>query len=463
MNLSISQPRPATPAVCDKLTKVNTNSNAFRGGITTDSLLEQRGEWKSWAGYIPMIISEKPFTAHYIDPDGNPNQADLDAGLLGVSAKGEYRLDLAYLRRDVGVQDPRWDRQLVVACHVHRTDPALAETALHYAINLGYQEDALTDLFQIMFRTFTKEGPESAMESFFGRFENEEDIPWVLIPPLQNALTVCGRIDFMERIEKIAGDNAVFTRPILDDFLNWTGNEKKLGKESLLKRAIAARGESLKDNFEPYKKGKPLKDGPEITEDLKFSPRPGHYYYVEHRQKELVKNLHYQAEIELAANGLTPRWSTQLRICFLNQYSEDHPAPKTTRFPKSGISYPGRNLYLAMGRSIDGTKITTSGSEMPGIRFAVTDCIEIPFVANPDVHEDIREEFEKTKGNPGENPSPVKVDMIRMGSELGIFVNDICLLHLPADPNTTTPFAIHIHGVGVSAEIRKAKVWKLAQ
>lgn len=100
---------------------------------------------------------------------------------------------------------------------------------------------------------------------------------------------------------------------------------------------------------------------------------------------------------------------------------------------------------------------------MPGIHRALSPVIDIPYVADPDIPETLQERYEKNKNTPGEEPKAIDLDLIRYKNEMGIFVNGICHLHLPCDPESSKDIAVALHMVGLKVMMRKLAIWELTE
>ncbi len=451
------------PAVGTKLFGIRKGGSADKAGMENDSIIIQRGKQKSWGGYFPPFVLAKPTTVEFITPGGANGKVDLDAGLLG-GQKGEYHLEIAYLRGDVGKRNKIWDRQMLVACMFQATDAKLAESALHHAIKLGYKEDVLTDFFQVIFQTISKNGPEKYMDKFLAHFEGKE-IPWIYIPPLQNVIAVTGRIDYMKRIADQAGDNTVFDPGTIKDFLVWTGGKVKFPQESLVKRAIAKRGELLNSKFKPYRGGKKPKEGEIIEKELQFTGDLKKLYYCNYHAyfepNEFPHNIHYHAVIKLEAVGLNGKRSPLVRMGFSHLSTKEFPLDKTSRFARSGIAFYERLLYLGIMRKANGTWISTSASTLPGLNAIHSPIFAVPFVASPLMQTAVLDTITARDEKDGKTLSSLTVDLIRLGSEIGVFIDGIPYIHLPTDPDDTGKFMIHLDSVGTEVEITNQEFWGL--
>ncbi len=452
------------PAVGTKLFGIRNGSNADKAGIENDSIIVQRGEQKSWGGYFPPFFLKKPSTVEFITPSGANGKAELGAGLMGGKYKGEYHLEIAYLRGEVGIRNKIWDRQMLVACMFQATDAKLAETALHHAIKLGYKEDVLTDFFQVIFQTISKNGPEKSMEKFLAHFEGKE-IPWIYIPPLQNVIAVTGRIDYMKRIADQAGDNAVFDSVTIKDFLTWTGGKTKFPQESLVKRVVAKRGELLNSKFKPYRDGKKPKDGEIMEKELQFTGDLKKLYYcnyhAEFKPNKFPHNIHYQATIKLAAVGLNGTRFPIVRMGFSRLTSKEFPIDKTSRFPRNGIAFYEQLLYLDIMRKTDGTFISTSASTLPGLTAVQSPIFTVPFIASPAMPAGDLDTVIARDEKDGKTQSSLTIDLIRLGSEIGLFIDGIPYIHIPTNPDDTGKFMIHLDSFGTEVEISDQELWEL--
>lgn len=456
------------PAVGEKLEKVDEKLSLEKPGMRVGSILVRQGNQRSWARYLPAIlVRPEPYTAFFIDPDDKEQQVELEPGLQKVTYSRVYRPDLAYLRNEIGKRDPKWDRHMVFAGLAFASNAKLTETALHHAIEAGYQEDTLTDFFKVVFRTFTKEGPAREMEKFLSHFEGKE-IPWIYIPPLHNALVVTGRIDFMQRIAKEAGDNCVYDAAMLEQFLEWTGGETTWPEGSLLDRARANRGKSIAGIFKTsqrvqvHQDGKRKEDqlgpGPPVEEPFGFSSPPGNYFHVEYVSEDIPQNIHQHLAVKLQANGIDSGWQTKFSIDWVNLYSAKKPPPKNTRFYRTS---PKTFLRFSTGTNYGETLVETAGNGMPGLILTHENIISIPFVENPILPGSLQEDFVKNKAKRSAEARVMEIDMIRYQSEIGIFVDGICYLHLPTDPKPKINIDLNIISLGMKVEIEEQAIWRL--
>ncbi|MFK5921095.1 MAG: hypothetical protein QM496_02880 [Verrucomicrobiota bacterium] len=451
----------SNPAVGIKLLAIPRGSNAERAGIEKGSIIVKRGEWKSWAKFTHMISINEPYIAQLVNPSGKVEEVEMEPGYFDAPYAKVHRLDVAYLRGEIGTSRVRWDRHILVACFYRKDDPAFAETALYHAVKSGYQEDAFTDFLRTIIKMNTGEGPAQDMERFLSHFEGK-DIPWVYIPPLHNVLAVTGRIDFMQRIVEEAGDNCIYDNAVIKQFLEWTEGAVKWPEGSLLDRAKANRGESITGIFDSARRmGGRVFPAPAIDEKLEIKTAPGSYYHTEYTSENIPQNFHYHIKAKMVATGLHRRWATRFRVSIADLYSEQEPIPPDLRFPKTSNPFVYQFMNLNIGSNFYNTVVDTVGNSLPGMILNRQEVVSIPFIDRPALPENLQIRFKNEKSKYTKEPQAVDIDLIRYHNEMGIYVNGICFLHLPTDPEPTRKIDFNIHAVGLNMTIEQQQVWAL--
>ncbi len=61
----------------------------------------------------------------------------------------------------------------------------------------------------------------------------------------------------------------------------------------------------------------------------------------------------------------------------------------------------------------------------------------------------------------GKTHSALTIDLIRLGSEVGIFIDGIRYAQLPTDPDDTRKFMILLDSFGTEVEITNQEFWSL--
>ncbi len=446
-----------------KFTSIVEGANIDKAGVQKGSILYQRGDRKSWARYLPYRVAMPGlYNAHFYGPDGNEQPVDLEPGLFGARISRVYRPDIAYLRNEIGKRDPKWDRYLIIAGASYSSNAKLTETALHHAIEAGYRQDALTDFFQVLFKTFSREGPVKEMEKFLSHFEGKE-IPWVYVPPLQRVLLVTGRIDFMQRIAEQAGDNCAFDAPVLEKFRQWTEGQTKWPEESLLDRAVAKRGDSIADIFTSSRReGSKLYPADPVDGALRYSTPPGSSFHIEFVSDKMPHNIHFHTTLKLKATGIDRKWQTKFRIDWAYLYPDGKKLPVNPRFPSTMYWTPARRfLHLSLGKVYSNSVLEVSALSLPGYTLTHETPLFIPFVKYPILPEFLVERFEESKDILAAEPKTMEIDMIRYHNEIGIFIDGICYLHLPTNPHPSKKIDLNMRSQGMNVAVEKQDVWEL--
>jgi len=426
------------------------------------SIFYERDGHRSWAGYFPPIVIDHPYTLEFVGPDGERGTRQMNPGPINAAAKPFYNPGVAYLQGKIGRRDPAWDEFVLVACLTQTIDRELCEAALHRAYRAGYEPDALLAWFETVLSTLTKRGPEEPMERFLAHFE-DEPIAWAYVPPLHEVLATTGRIDFMRRIAEVSGDHCVYDSETVEQFSRWTGGETTWPAGSLLERAEKRRGPVINDRFNEEEisrregREKPLG---ELTE---FESAPGSYFTRTYSPKgDIPHGVHHRATIKAKALGFQPPWMTVFRVALIRNLPENEPRPETEPFESGGISFKWRLLQVRIARTMM-TKVSTSGNSLPGIRTDRNVPVSVPFVDDPQLPSHLSKVFERMKDRWTGEAQAVTLDLIRLGSEMGIFVDGICFLHLPADPEATDNFEVMLHSVGMKATVDQYDIWALKE
>ena len=474
------------PAVGELVFKVTRNSNADLSGVPEKGIVFQRNDWKSWGGMIPPIWIKDPYVVRLRDKEGVIQEIPVNGGRLDAKLNGYYRPELAYLRNKIGTRDPKWDDLVLTAFLRFRTQPQYAETSMYHAIKAGYQLDDLTDFFQIVFSMLSKEGPEASLENFLSRFEGME-IPWIYIPALHNALVVTGRIDFMQQIEEQAGGNCVFDAAVIEQFRNWRKGETKWPAESLLKRAEKKRGESITSIFEsnqrfqmdpnrsrmdPRRIPDEFVPGPLVGEEFVLDTPPNVVGHIEFTAEEIPHNIHLHVITKVQSNGiLYGRFPADFNITFASLYPETIFGSEKSRFYSRGrnlhFPYPYCFLDLQMGTFYSGKQVTvsTSGNGLPGYYNRYCYSLEIPFVEgaklegadNPGSIENLEKLIAMRTGE----AEPMEIDLIRYKDEIGLYINGICYLHQPTNPEPERNIDLNFRERGAKMSVEELDIWTI--
>lgn len=414
---------------------------------------------------------EKPYTLHFATPEGVRQSRRMEAGPLGARVSRSHRIDLAYLRGEIGVRGEAWDEEILQACRCWKSDRDTCETALHLAIESGYPPDALTDWFRVQFALLSEDGPEDEMESFLAHFD-ARPLPWVYIPPLHDALAVCGRIDFMQRIEDEAGENCAFDKETIQRFLEWTDGEVKLPSVPLLERARSGQKVSINEIFESVDDvteedrralmGKPFSyaSPPRFIYQVIFRPEPS----ASGEERKIPHDIHYRLVATPFATGHDKKWSTNFRVGFTNIFAEDSHRPPERRYEMRGPALSMHSLDVYLLKPFGSmTLLSTNANGFPGIHGRRKDDFVIIYIDDPKLPDAFSDRFEQSRDKLTAAPDPLEFDLIRKGNEIGAFVNGVCVVHLPVDPASKGEIEIAIRSMGMKVYVHEQDLWEFVE
>lgn len=459
------------PSVGVRMVGAEPGSAAREASIPPNSIIVARSEKKSWGGFLPEPLMGEPYVLHFVTPEGEAETRNMNAGPLGARVTGSHRIELAYLQGDVGKRDPAWDEEIIQACACWKSDRETCETALHSAVAKGYTPDALTDWFRVQLALLTEDGPEAEMEAFLGHF-TDQPIPWVFIPPLHDVLLVSGRIDFMQRIEKEAGSNCAFDRETIERFLKWTNGEVTLPTRSLLERINEMEKVSINRLFESVDDDTEEERYALMGKQFYYRSPPRFLYQVVYRPEEsavggtrpIPHDIHYNLFVTPFATGHDQKFATNFRVGFTYVHPEDEPPSHDPRFDMRGPPLPIHCVDVEIDKPFGNLSlISSNGDRHPGMRKRRMDEFAIAYIDDPKLPEPLGERFEKSRDTWTDIPDPLEFDLIRYGNEVAAFVNSICVLHLPTDPENNDEIEIALRSIGMEVYVHEQDLWELAQ
>ena len=111
------------------------------------------------------------------------------------------------------------------------------------------------------------------------------------------------------------------------------------------------------------------------------------------------------------------------------------------------------------------TTLKTSGNGLPGFFLDKTYMTKLPFAegavfTNTDRQESI-DYFEKAIKKRTVEAKPMEIDLIRYRDEIGLFIDGICYLHQPTNPDPARNIDLNIQETGSKMAIEKFEIWRL--
>jgi hypothetical protein len=132
------------PVVGSRITQFAPNSQVEELGLEIGDIIEQVNGQLMWSSSFPYNDSRRRL--RYFDVSENVmHTVRIEPGKIGIWNVLHWQPELGYLRK----QSWRgaWDKQVLVGIVARETDPDLAETAWHQAVQLGYVRDYFSAQF----------------------------------------------------------------------------------------------------------------------------------------------------------------------------------------------------------------------------------------------------------------------------------------------------------------------------
>jgi len=99
------------------------------------------GDQKIWSMYSDWPVG--PQDIRVVDVSGVVRTVRVPGPKPQIELATQWQPELIYLRSDQ--RNPKWDKPVLVGLLACETDPELAETAWHHAVNSGYKPDTISD------------------------------------------------------------------------------------------------------------------------------------------------------------------------------------------------------------------------------------------------------------------------------------------------------------------------------
>ncbi|NOX99856.1 MAG: hypothetical protein GXP30_09030 [Verrucomicrobia bacterium] len=458
------QAKTKMPTTGASVTKVVPGSQATKLGIKPGSVISKLGNQKLW-GNIPWETRNDDVSLSYTDIEGTQKTAVVSPGLIGVHYIPHHRPDLEYIRKHTDVEKP-WRKHAIIGALRWELDPKVGETAWHHAIKKGYPIDEFSDYFAALFAMHRPEGPRKKLDKFMRNFNKTEDIPRFYLPGLINMLACTGELKHLTRL--LFQENPYF--PWLDqDFykLHAASDGKPLPKESLLKRAKALHLERINDALSPLAKRVgvimpyPL---PDFFTQLpsSISKPKGYYNYKRFGQETPLTNLHLSATVTIQLLGRHEKWNNSLYFR-LEEKNPKNPTPSPRYHPFEEPA--SNNQLLSAGFTL------TAQSTTPNFSVSGSQVEAVLSQTNPHISMDSGSETAQNLSSDMlslsqdrtyelQVPRKMQIDLIRIGNEAGIYLNEVCYYYMPVDP-TIKEIAISFQISGVEVKFSDFSVWKL--
>ncbi len=485
------------PTTGARVAKIAPGYQAINLGIRTGSILDELDKQKLW-GNVPWNERRSDSQLLLINPEKLRKAFTVAPGIVGLRYVEHYRPELFYIRRETE-QGTLWYEHAMVGAMHWEADPKLGETAWHKAIEAGYPQDAYSDYFAALFAQHRPDGAGKELDRFMARFGPTEKIPNVYLPRLTYLLASTGNLKHLKRLSKQEGDNFPWLKTDLSKLNKWSRG-KPLPETSLLERAKALHGKRVTEKLKTFAQPmagvitKPLPDFFTKVPSKISQPSGSGSMKLFFGQELLLNNIHLSADITVECKIRDKEYGSHMTFFFEEQYPNRYQPPQPTksnptidslitgiptrtRYPKDQSShYPTKFRYpqteplsfkqvltfgLVYNVNSDVPALHISGSQTEALLRQRSPHLSMSRAGGADESWDLQhEELSQRRLDEIQELRTMKVDMVRLGNEAGIYLNGVCYYHMPVG-SLDNGIAIGYKLSGVDVTFSNFSVWKL--
>jgi len=382
---------------------------------------------------------DKDELIYYCRAGGKRENRILRPGRYGAKTSPVFRPQLDYLRGEIGKRGESWDELTVAALALLPTDARAAETAWGAARAAGYPEDEL-DAF-VRAYCAAKLGREIPVSAAFEAVEREFTvIPQGYFAHLDEMAYASGQTNLLRRLQQIDPGSSEIGENLLETWERFDASP--VGPARLLERAVAARGRDLRGD---------LTTSPRVDEarrkaadrtlsllqkgDGYLNPPPGGYSFANMVLPSGVDDFHCSVTFALSVSAFHEKWDPRVRIAAF--IAPEHELPVAIG---EFILTPDRTTRL--------TRFTYRGGYDTFLHERFLPQKRIP----------LDEEF--AEGEKKGLSAPFRVDFVRYGREMALYLDGESLVHLPIDSNIPTDF-LALSASGILMVFPDFQVWSL--
>lgn len=382
---------------------------------------------------------EKDEVIYYCRAGGKKGDSILRPGRYGAKTSPVFRPQLDYLRGEIGKRGEGWDEPAVEALALLSTDPKAAGTAWAAARAAGYPEDEL-DAF-VRAYCAAKLGREIPVRAAFEAVEREFTvIPQGYFAYLEEMAYASGQTDILRRLQQLDPGSSEIGEDFLETWERYDASP--VGPARLLERAVAARGRDLRAE---------LTTSPRVDEarrkaadrtlsllqkgDGYLNPPPGGYSFADMVLPAGVDDFHCSVTFALSVSAFHEKWDPRVRI--------------------AAFIAPEHELPVAIGEFVLTPERTTRLTRFT-YRGGCDTFLHERFLTEKRIPLD--EEF--AEGEKKELSAPFRVDIVRYGREMALYLDGESLVHLPIDSDIPTDF-LALSASGILMVFPDFQVWSL--
>ena len=376
---------------------------------------------------------------YYCRVGGKKETGILKPGRYGGKTSPVFRPQIDYLRGVIGKRGNDWDESTVAALALLSNDAKAAEVAWNGVKAAGYPNDEL-DAF-VRAYCAARLGREIPVQAAFEAVDGEfSDIPPGYFAHLEEMAYASGQTDLLRRLQQIDPGSSEIEENLLGAWERFDASP--VGPARLLERAVAARGRDLRNE---------LTTSPHVSESRRKStdrnlpllqkgdgylnPPPGGYSFADMALPLGEDDFHFSVTVRLAVSAFHEKWDPRVRIAAF--IAPEHNLPILIG---SFLLVPDRTTRL--------TRVNYHGGYDNFFHERLVPQKQIP------VHEDLAT-GEKKRLSP-----TFRIDFVRYGREMAIYLDGESLVHMPIDRDIPTDF-LELSASGVLMVFTDFQVWGL--
>ncbi len=190
------------------VTSVTSGEPADTLGIVPGDRILRVEDLELWHQYnMDWGREDESRTLFWQKPDGSIHSGNIPPGKIGIFSFGDLRGEGYYLHN--GNRDDKWDDLLLTGILMSDRDPALAQTALFQAGEMGYPYDSVSSAAGLklsLHQNRPKDAWEYARHILSQNGQDYSQIPRALYPTFAQAALANGKFDILWQSEEATGN-----------------------------------------------------------------------------------------------------------------------------------------------------------------------------------------------------------------------------------------------------------------
>lgn len=134
VNALEKESKNSIPALVWRVGKIKKNGQARMLGIRPGDYISEISGERPWIGNLLDFARPEPEMLTLHRGSQPVKTIKYQARKMDWSVNAQDRVEIAYLRNQIGNRSEDWDQHLLTACLNWRNKPSVAETAMHHAL-----------------------------------------------------------------------------------------------------------------------------------------------------------------------------------------------------------------------------------------------------------------------------------------------------------------------------------------